>query len=73
MSKELINEINEVLEFDITKIDKSKQLYELGIDSMKLVQTIGVIEQYHNITLEVEEFYDITVNDFLKIVENKQN
>ena len=73
MSTELINEINEILEFDITKIDKSKELYELGIDSMKLVQTIGVIEQHYNITLEVEEFYDMTVNDFLKIVENKKN
>ena len=64
MNTELINEINEVLEFDITKIDKSKQLMELGIDSMKLVQTIGIIEQHYNITLEVEEFYDMTVNDF---------
>ena len=73
MSTELINEINEILEFDITKIDKSKELYELGIDSMKLVQTIGVIEQYHNITLDVEDFYDMTINDFFKIVENKQN
>ena len=73
MNNKLINEINEVLEFDITKVNNSKGLMELGIDSMKLVQTIGVIEQYHNITLEVEEFYDMTVNDFLKIVENKQN
>ena len=45
---------------------------ELGIDSIKLVQTIGIIEQHYNITLEVEEFYDMTVNNFLKIVENKK-
>ena len=73
MNTELIKEINEVLEFDITKIDKSKELMELGIDSMKLVQTIGIIEQHYNITLEVEEFYDMTVNNFLKIVEKKKN
>lgn len=72
MNTELIKEINEVLEFDITKIDKSKELIELGIDSMKLVQTIGIIEQHYNITLEMEMFYNMTVNDFLKIVENKK-
>ena len=73
MNNKLINEINEVLEFDITKVNNSKGLMELGIDSIKLVQTIGIIEQHYNITLEVEEFYDMTVNDFLKIVENKKN
>ena len=73
MNNKLINEINEVLEFDITKVNNSKRLMELGIDSIKLVQTIGIIEQHYNITLEVEEFYDMTVNDFLKIVENKKN
>ena len=73
MNTELIKEINEVLEFDITKIDKSKELIELGIDSMKLVQTIGIIEQHYNVTLEMEKFYNMTVNDFLKIVENKKH
>ena len=37
---------------------------------MKLIQIIGIIEQYYNIELDIDEFYKITVRDFLKIIEN---
>ena len=67
----LQNEIETILGIKLDSIDKKTLILHCGIDSLKLAELIGVLEQNLNIEIDFEDAFSYTIEDILKLINKK--
>ncbi len=67
----LQNEIETILGIKLDSVDKKKLILECGVDSLKLAELVGLIEQKLNIEIDFEDAFSYTIEDILKLINKK--
>tara|TARA_B100001758_G_C18086972_1_gene441225 strand:+ start:167 stop:382 length:216 start_codon:yes stop_codon:yes gene_type:complete len=69
----LKEEIEKKLNLKIDSIDDNTTLIQLGVDSIKLVEMAGIIEENTDIVLHEDDIFEINGKWLKDLVKNKKN
>jgi acyl carrier protein len=69
----LKEEIEKKLNLKIDSIDDNTTLIQLGVDSIKLVEMAGIIEENTDIVLHEDDIFEINGKWLKNLVKNEKN
>ena len=62
--------VEKFLEIEIKELNPEDNLIHIGLDSMKLIELSGILEDELNIEIEPEDALTMKVKDVLKLIES---
>lgn len=70
MSKnKLLIRIEKFLEVDLSKLNDTDSIHILGIDSFKLIELIGILEEELNKEIDLEDALEMKISDLKKLID----
>ena len=62
--------VEKFLEIEIKKLNPENNLIHIGLDSIKLIELSGILEDELNIEIEPEDALTMKVKDVIKLIES---
>lgn len=62
--------VEKFLEIEIKKLNPEDNLIHIGLDSIKLIELSGILEDELNIEIEPEDALTMKVKDVIKLIES---
>ena len=63
-----LQDLNNIIGVDLNSVDENITMVELGVDSFKLMQLVGFIEENTTHRISEDKMYTITVKDVKKLI-----
>lgn len=63
-----LQDLNDIIGVDLNSVDENSTMVELGVDSFKLMQLVGFIEENTTHRISEDKMYTITVKDVKKLI-----
>jgi acyl carrier protein len=63
-----LQDLNNIIGVDLNSVDENSTMIELGVDSFKLMQLVGFIEENTTHRISEDKMYTITVKDVKKLI-----
>jgi acyl carrier protein len=63
-----LQDLNDIIGVDLNSVDENSTMVELGVDSFKLMQLVGFIEENTTHRISEDKMYTITMKDVKKLI-----